>query len=152
MTLAIKSTPNLYKSDFALWLEDTAHKLRSGNLQELDIESLLEEILGLSGSQKHEIESRLDIIISHILKRCHVDLPDCDRGWEITIRTQRKELKRLLKQSPSLRNYLISVFEEIHQEALVELREDYPSNDFSDTWQFSYDVDAILNNKFWEYL
>jgi hypothetical protein len=149
MILKTKSLTTLYESDFALWLEHTAAKLRSGNLQGLDIVSLLEEIEGLLGSQKHELESRLDVIISHILKRCHVGLPDCYRGWEITIRTQRKELRRLLSKSPSLQNYFLSVFAEIHQETLTELREDYPQIEFPDTWQFSLDIEAILTDKFW---
>ncbi len=76
-------------------------------------------------------------------------MPDCYRGWELTIRTQRKELKRLLRKSPSLHNYLINVFAEIHQETLTELREDYLHIGFPDTWQFSLDAEVILNDKFW---
>ncbi len=52
-----KSLTTLYESDFALYLEDTADKLRSGNLQKLDIANLLEEIEGLSSSQKRKVES-----------------------------------------------------------------------------------------------
>ncbi len=62
MILTTKSLTTLYESDFVVWLDDTAAKLRSGNLQELDIASLLEEIEGLSSSQKHEVESHLDVI------------------------------------------------------------------------------------------
>ena len=84
-----KSLTTLHESDFALYLKDTADKLYSGNLQKLDIANLLEDIEGLSSSQKRKVESLLNIIISPTLKRCYVGLPNCYRGWELVIRLVR---------------------------------------------------------------
>lgn len=141
---------SLYDHDFALWLEDTATKLKARDIHNLDWDNLVEEIEALGISQKHEVESRLKIIFAHLLKRCYVPLPDCFRGWQVTIRTQRNDLNRLLKKAPSLRNHLLTEFEDIYQEALSEVQEEYPETKFPQTWQFSSDLDAILTEIFWE--
>ena len=140
----------LYERDFALWLEDTVARLKARDVDRLDWDNLVEEIEALGISQKHEVESRLKTILAHILKRCYVLMPDCFRGWQVTIRTQRNDLKRLLKKSPSLRNHLLVEFDEVYQEALSEVREEYPETEFPETWNFSRDLDAILTEIFWE--
>ncbi|HBE48746.1 MAG TPA: DUF29 domain-containing protein [Cyanobacteria bacterium UBA11369] len=140
----------LYERDFALWIEDTVAQLKARDVENLDWDNLVEEIEALGISQKHEVESRLKTILAHILKRCYLLLPDCFRGWQVTIRTQRNDLKRLLKKSPSLRNHLLAEFDEVYQEALSEVREEYPETEFPETWNFSRDLDAILTEIFWE--
>ena len=42
----------LYNTDFNLWLEENAHLLHKGFLQDIDVEHLIEEIEGLAQSQK----------------------------------------------------------------------------------------------------
>ncbi|MFM6253183.1 MAG: DUF29 family protein [Dolichospermum sp.] len=39
-----------------------------------------------------------------------------------------------LAKSPSLKNYLPEIFDEIWQDVLKEIREDYPQYDFPDLW------------------
>jgi len=141
---------SLYDRDFALWLEDTAAKLKARDINNLDWDNLVEEIEALGISQKHEVESRLKTILTHILKRCYVALPDCFRVWQVTIRTQRNDLNRLLKKAPSLRNHLLVEFDEIYQEAVSEVREEYPDTQFPETWNFNRDLKEILTGIFWE--
>jgi hypothetical protein len=140
---------SLYDRDLNLWLETAIAQLKAGDFQNLDVENLIEELEGLSGSNKRELESKLIRLIEHILKRCYVNLPDCYRGWEATIINQRDELRRLLKQSPSLKRYFLPSFDASLTTALEIVRTEYDS-DFPDTWQFSRDIDTMLNVKFWE--
>ncbi len=140
---------SLYDRDFALWLDETVERLRAKDTNDLDWEHLIEEIEALGISQRHEVESRLKTILAHVLKRCYVSLPDCFRGWQVTILTQRNDLKRLLKKAPSLRNYLSEVFDEIYQEALSEVCEEYPDAQFPQTWEFDRDPEVILTETFW---
>ncbi|MFB2981653.1 DUF29 domain-containing protein [Microseira sp. BLCC-F43] len=140
----------LYERDFALWIEDTIARLKARDVENLDWDNLVEEIEALGISQKHEVESRLKTILAHILKRCYVLLPDFFRDWQVTIRTQRNDLKRLLKKSPSLGNRLLAEFDEVYQEALEEVREEYPETEFPETWNFSRDLDGILTEILWE--
>lgn len=147
----VKTTQiSLYERDFALWLEDIAARLKARDVDNLDWDNLVEEIEALGISQKHEVESRLKTILAHILKRCYVFFPDCFRGWQVTIRTQRNDLKRLLKKAPSLGNHLLAEFDEVYQEALSEVREEYPDTQFPEIWEFSHDLEVILTAAFWD--
>ena len=149
MMIAISPKATLYERDFNLWLEDTVAKLKAGDFQNIDIENLIEEIAGVTGSDKREIENRLQRLIEHILKRCYVSMPDCYRGWQVTIVNQRQKLVRLLRQSPSLKCHFLESFDEVFDDALKIVQIEYDV-EFPDTWQFSRDIDSILNVDFWE--
>ena len=139
----------LYERDLDLWLETAIAQLKAGDFQNLDIENLIEELEGLSGNHKREVETKLIRLIEHIFKRCYVKLPDCYRGWEVTIINQRDELRRLLKQSPSLKRHFLQSFDDSFDTALEIVRTEYETA-FPDTWQFSLDIDPMLSAKFWE--
>jgi len=151
MTQAIvKQT--LYDTDLNLWLETVIAQLRSGDLQNIDVENLIEELEGLAGRDRRELKNRLTVLVEHILKRCYVDMPNELRGWEKTIRQQRSELKELLNQSPSLKRHFDQRFDDAFNHALIEVREEYETKgyQFPDTWQFSCDIDSILSAEFWK--
>lgn len=141
---------SLYEQDFLLWLEDTGAQLKARNSDRLDWDNLVEEIGSLGISQRQEVESRLKTILTHILKRCYVPLPECFRGWQVIIITQRNDLKRLLKKAPSLKNHLLNEFEEIYEEALSEVGEEYPDSEFPEVWEFDRDLDTLLTETFWQ--
>ncbi len=139
----------LYDTDLNLWLEATISQLRSHDLEHIDIENLIEELEGLANRDKREVVSRLRTLIEHLLKRCYVDMPNEFRGWEVTIRTQRFELEQILEQSPSLKRHFIDNFDKCLKFVLEDVRSEYPQYSFPTTWQFSRDIDSILNAKFW---
>ncbi|MBW4485597.1 MAG: DUF29 domain-containing protein [Tildeniella torsiva UHER 1998/13D] len=139
----------LYEGDFALWLEDVAAKLRSRDFDHLDIDNLVEEIESLGRSDKKELKSRLVTLMAHLLKRLYIDSAYDNRGWEITIREQRKELLLLLEQSPSLGGYFAEVFDGAYAIALAEVREDYTKVTFPDRWPLSQLVADLLSNAYW---
>ncbi|NJL49534.1 MAG: DUF29 domain-containing protein [Leptolyngbyaceae cyanobacterium SM2_5_2] len=141
--------PKLYERDFVAWCEETIAKLKAHDLESLDLDSLIEEIEGLAGRDRRELESRLQVLLEHLLKRLYVSSPYDHRGWQNTIHEQRRELRLLLKQSPSLRNYLTNVFDEAWQNALTQVKRDYAKELFPDQWPFSGDIDALLDNQFW---
>lgn len=147
MTQAITKT--LYDRDFSLWVEETAVRLKARDFEHLDIDNLLEEIETLGRSERNELKNRLDVLLSHVLKRVHVPIQNDYNGWERTIREQRKQIRRRLAYSPSLKNYLSEIFDEVWEDVLTEIREDYPQYQFPNAWQFSRDVDVILNEEFW---
>jgi hypothetical protein len=148
MTLA--KVKNLYDQDFALWIEKTVKQLKSGDLSQVDLENLIEEVESLGKSQRKAVDNFLTRLLEHLLKRCYVVLPDCYRGWEIEIRNFRKELKKEFKYSPSLQRFMIEILEECYREALEAVKEDYPDSNFPDVCPFAEDIDGLLNHKFWE--
>jgi hypothetical protein len=149
MTLA--KVKNLYDRDFALWIEATVKQLKSGDLSQVDLENLIEEVESLGKSQRKAVDNFLTRLLEHLLKRCYVVLPDCYRGWEIEIRNFRNDLKKEFKYSPSLKRFMIEILEECYREALEAVKEDYPDSNFPDVCPFAEDIDGLLNHKFWEY-
>lgn len=149
MTQAITKL-SLYDRDQHLWLEEAIAKLRVKDFQGLDLVHLIEELEIVAGRDRAEIESRLGVLLAHLLKRLYVQSEYDYRGWEITIRDQRRHLRIVLQQSPSLKRFFVEAFDRAWQDALTEVREDYPQVVFPDQWQFSRDVDILLTQKFWE--
>ncbi len=142
----------LYDRDYLQWVEDIANKLRARDFDHLDIENLIEEIEDLGKSEKKELLNRLATLLEHLLKRIYIDMPQEFNGWERTIREQRRQIKRAIKFFPSLAPLFDQFFDEALKDALDEVRNEkcYKSIQFPDTWQFSRDVDVMLNTDFWE--
>ena len=143
------SRKSVYESDYLLWTQETIAKLKAKDFDRIDFDNLIEEIEDLGRCYRDELESRLDVLLSHILKRLYVPLVNDYNGWEKTIREHRKQIRRRSEKSPSLKNYLPEIFDKIWQDALKEVREDYSQYSFPDLWQFDRDIDTLINGNFW---
>jgi hypothetical protein len=139
----------LYDQDYLLWTEDTVNQLRNKNFHRLDLVNLIEEIEDLGKSQKRELKSRLGELLEHILKRTYIDMPDCYRGWVESVDKQRIALRRLLKDSPSLKPYLVEVFDEVYADTLIVVCRSYPQCKFPEKWPFEGNIEALLTIDFW---
>ncbi len=148
MTLA--TAKKLYDQDFVLWIEETVKQLKSEDFSQIDLDNLIEEVESLGKSERQAVDSFLARLLEHLLKRCYVNLPECYRGWEIEIRNFRQEINRKLKDSPSLKRFMLEIFPESYKDALKAMREDYPNTSFPDVCSFPDDLDKFLNDKFWE--
>jgi hypothetical protein len=95
----------LYEKDYYAWTVRTAALLRERRFDEVEIESLAEEIEDMGRSQRRELKSRLEVLIMHLLK-WHVQPELRSPSWETTIRLQRRELVELLDEMPSLTGHL----------------------------------------------
>ena len=112
------STPStqLYDRDFYLWLQETAQLLRNGEFDKLDIENLVEEIESMGRSDKRSVKSNLEIVLMHLLKYKYQ--PERrSNNWRLTIFEHRDRLEAEFLDSPSLRPYLPSVFEDCYRNA-----------------------------------
>jgi hypothetical protein len=95
----------LYDADFFRWTETMAAALRSGDLSQLDLENLAEEIESLGRSDRRELKSRLVVLLHHLLKwQFQPELRST--SWRGTLNEQRRRLRDLLEDSPSLRSVL----------------------------------------------
>jgi hypothetical protein len=139
------NSSELYEQDFALWLDTTAAQLKVRDIQGLDWDHLVEEIESLGKLLKRELESRLGVLLQHLLKRNYVQMSENYRGWENTIEEQRRELELLLSQSPSLKKYFAGVFAKTWQYALRRVRCDYPNVQFPQECPFDGNPDLLLN-------
>lgn len=139
----------LYEQDFCLWLEDTAKKLKMRDFEAIDVDNLIKEIETLGRSERRELKNRLHILLVHILKRVYVDSAYDNASWERTIRELRRQIRELLNQSPSLQQYFVEIFSQVSQDALSDVKQDYPKIQFPNKWQFADTVNAILTEVFW---
>ncbi len=102
-----------YQADLCAWAEEQARLLRERRFDELDVPNLIDEVLSVEGSERHQIESRLDILIGHLLKWMYQP-GNRNSHWVGTILEQRKRIARVIKGSPSLKRYPAIVFEECY--------------------------------------
>lgn len=93
-----------YEDDFALWSAEQAALLRAGKLDRVDTENLSEEIESLGDSHKDEIESRMVVLLAHLLK-WQFQPGARSNSWRATILEQRSRITKRVKRSPSLRPY-----------------------------------------------
>ena len=89
------------ETDRAAWASATASLLEDHDFESLDIAALAEEMRLLSAADFHELQSRLRVLIMHLLKWAYQP-EKRSRSWLSTILTQRFEIATLVKQSPSL--------------------------------------------------
>lgn len=59
---------SLYEADFYAWTAQQAAAIRARQWERLDIENLAEEIESLGRAERRELESRLAILVGHLLK------------------------------------------------------------------------------------
>jgi hypothetical protein len=140
----------LYDQDFVAWCEATVAQLKAGQLDQLDIENLIEEIDSLGKRDRRELKNRLIVLLAHLLKRMSVSSPDNFAGWELTIREQRRQIKALLTDSPSLKPYLKEVLNDVYLDARSDVQLEYANATLPETCPFSAeDYPALLSQVYW---
>jgi hypothetical protein len=99
---------SLYDTDYQCWLDATVTQLKAGNFNHLDLENLIEEIESLGKSDKRAISSYLMRLCEHFLKLRYweSERENCFRGWKLEVANFRLQIQAILKDSPSLKNYL----------------------------------------------
>ena len=108
-----------YEQDFHAWAREQASALRSHRPSSIDWQHSAEELEGLGGSEQREMESRLRVILTHLLK-WQAQPAFRSKSWERTLRTERRDLERHLKRNPSLRRLLPQALVEQYDGAVSE--------------------------------
>lgn len=116
-SLSQEPTSTLYETDYLLWIDATLQQLQTRNFEQLDLDNLIEEISDLGSHHKHAVSSYLMRICEHLLKLIYweVEREHCYRGWLVEITNFRMSLQKYLKESPSLRRYLVNEFEDAYK-------------------------------------
>jgi len=60
-----------YDEDFYAWTQEQATLLRSRQFSQVDIENVAEELESMGRSDKRQIDSRLEVLLTHLLKWEH---------------------------------------------------------------------------------
>lgn len=108
-----------YEQDFFAWTREQARLLRARDPGGLDWDNLAEEIDSMGRRDRRELESRLRLILQHLLKwQAQPGLRG--RSWQSTLRDQRRQTDKLLKESPSLRPQVPVLIGEAYPDALAD--------------------------------
>ncbi|TDN68248.1 DUF29 family protein [Paraburkholderia sp. BL10I2N1] len=105
-----------YNTDFALWTEDQAAKLRAGKVTELDRDNIAEELESLARALRRELVERLARLLQNLVQWDYLDgmrLP----AWYVAIVEERGMIPAILKDAPSLRTNWSETLAEAWQEA-----------------------------------
>ncbi len=105
-----------YDKDFYAWTQEQANLLRAGKFSEIDVENLAEELDSMGRSDRREIDSRLEVLLAHLLK-WQVQVTFRSPSWRGTIREQRRRIAKLVRESPSLRPVIDQLLPEAYEEA-----------------------------------
>jgi Domain of unknown function DUF29 len=107
----------LYETDYYAWTQTQAQLLRSGQLHKIDVGHIAEEIESLGKQQQQELRNRLGILLGHLLK-WQFQPTHRSKSWRITIRGQRREIRLLLEDNPSLQPYLVEALDRGYAQGL----------------------------------
>ena len=108
-----------YDEDLYAWSLEQAALLRARRVEGLDWEHLAEEIESMGGRDRRELKNRLRVILLHLLKW---QGQPAKRGasWRKSLRTQRRHVRDLLKESPSLRRQVPQLMHEAYADAIKD--------------------------------
>ena len=96
-----------------LWIDRQVQLLLENRFSELDIENLVEELDGMKKHLQRKMQSRLRVLIMHLLK-CQFQKDHPQNKWRSTLVEQRTRLSLLFEESPSLRGKLQQFAEQSH--------------------------------------
>ncbi|MCK5871496.1 MAG: DUF29 domain-containing protein [Methylococcales bacterium] len=131
--------------DFYAWTQQQLGLLRTRQFHKLDVEHLIEEVESMGNSELRELESRLTILLMHLLKWQYQPAFQT-RSWLLTIKEQRRRILKRLQQSPSLNAKLAIVINDAYELARGDAADEtglaestFPLNC---PWTYSQMVDA----------
>jgi hypothetical protein len=108
-----------YADDLHAWSLEQAALLRARRTEGLDWDHLAEELEAMVGRERRELKNRLRVILLHLLKW---QAQPARRGasWRKSLRTQRRHIRDLLQDSPSLRPQVPRLVLEAYPDAVKD--------------------------------
>jgi len=152
----MKQSAGLYEQDVNAWADSQVRLLKQGLTHALDVEHLIAELQDMGKSNLRELESRLIILIAHLLK-WQFQLATLTarwkefeaKSWRNTIIEQRAQLLFLLKKVPSLNASLQVAMTDAYTEArrLASRETNFAAETFPADCPYS--VEQILDEDFY---
>ena len=136
------------QQDFYAWTQQQADLLRSRQFNKIDIEHLIEEVESMGNSELRELESRLTVLLMHLLK-WQYQANFQTRSWILTIKEQRRRIVKRLQQSTSLKNKLDEIINDAYELARGDATDEtgLPESVFPVTCPWTYT--QIVDMEFW---
>ncbi len=137
-----------YETDFYGWTQQQATLLKNGQFNLADVTNIIEEIESMGRSEKRELESRLTVLLQHLLK-WQYQPNRRGKSWELTIKGQRSRFLRVLKENPGLKSKLDGCLLNAYQDAVVEAAKETAFDESVFPKNCPWSWEEITNNLFY---
>jgi hypothetical protein len=148
------SIHSLVQSDYHLWAQQTASLLRQKRFDQIDIETLAQEVEDLGKSERRAIASYLTVLLTHLLKwkyqpqgRQYTEGGEPLGSWAGSITYSRLELSKLLADNPSLQSYPDTVLAKSYIDAVKVAKQETGFQDFPTDCPFL--LEQALDELWW---
>lgn len=142
------ATSLLHDLDFYAWTQQQVDLLKSGNLDDVDVKHLIQEIESMGASERRELINRLAVLLAHLLK-WHYQPSFRGRSWQLTIKEQRRQLQRHLKDNPSLHARLEEFISDAYVDSVLLAAKETGLEESAFPAQSPYAQDDLLNPEFY---
>lgn len=116
---------NLYEVDFSQWIDQQVNLLKSKEYEHIDLENIIEEIESMGKSDRRSLIKQFVRLVMHLLKfKYQPEKQETGSSWAKSIRDARTEIHGILRDSPSLRNYLEINSQGLYLKAVREASEE----------------------------
>lgn len=137
----------LYEEDFYAWTQEQAHLIKQKVFDKLDIRHLFEEVEDMGNRHADEIESRLAVLLMHLLKwKYQPNLQS--KSWQYIIREQRRSIAKRLKKMPSLQLKMLELFTEAYEDAVFEAEKETGLNESMFPQNCEWTMEQVLDAGF----
>ena len=137
-----------YNTDFYGWTQEQAGLLRAGRLSELDIDNLLEEVETMGRTEKRELDSRLTVLLIHLLKWQYQPVRR-GRSWQLPIKGQRINFSETLDENPSLKPQLNTILKRAYAKSIIKASQETALDEQTFPGSCPWTLSQILDNNFY---
>ena len=138
----------LYEQDFHAWALQSAELVRTGRLEQLDLEHLAEELEDMGANKQNQLESRLKVLLGHLLKWQYQPQLRC-RSWQATIKEQRYSISRLIQKNPSLKSKWDEILLDAYRLGVLLAVRETNLDESTFPVECPYTEEQILSDDYW---
>jgi len=140
-------TSHLYETDFYAWTQEQAKLLQEKAWESLDLVNLVEEIESLGKQVRQELRNRLGVLLGHLLK-WEFQPHKRSKSWFFTLREQRRRIRQLLDENPSLKPYLTEAVQTAYEDGIDLAARETSLTDKDFPAECSYSIEQVLDATF----
>jgi hypothetical protein len=146
--MARTSAVKLYESDYYTWALTQAKALRHGRFKDLDLPNLVDEVEDMARREARELESRLEVLLAHLLKWAYQPTVQ-SKSWRLTVKEQRLQVRRLLKESPGLKSKVPELFADAYEGARLQAAKETPLEEEDFPTACPWTLEQATDDGFW---